>query len=439
MSVIGVINSDQGIAKTIESELAEINLSGDVMPSHADTHEILEYLNFDMPEVIIMNLSDANINTDYILKQIISDTWLHNFGIVGIFNKKTHDEKKLMQKLKKINLLNLFEYAKINSNLSKSINIILANRQIIFQREISDKLVEKISGSFEIDNDIMAVPSYTNLIAIALANQGYVDEEMKINTNISLSELIINGIEHGNCKITYREKAEYINNGGSIYELIAEKCKNSEIAKKRVVLEYEIFSDHSVFKIRDEGDGFDVKRYQEWIQKKNPYSLLGRGILMARGFSKRLSYNNKGNEATLLIEHKNVSVSSPAGFSDQQALHFKKSEIIFREGEESNFIYYILSGRYGVYHKNKKIGYITPSDIFMGEMSFLLNNQRSATVQAEKEGKLLKISKKQFISVIKKYPHYGIFLSRLIARKLARTNIATAHMMLRMSEYNKGI
>jgi hypothetical protein len=31
--------------------------------------------------------------------------------------------------------------------------------------------------------------------------------------------------------------------------------------------------------------------------------------------------------------------------------------------------------------------------------------------------------------VIKRYPHYGIFLSRLIAQKLARTNAATAHYM----------
>jgi hypothetical protein len=439
MSIIGVVNSDKEISKIIQAELRHFDLSGEVITSHVDTHEILEYLNFDMPEVVIMNLSDKNINVDYIIKQIIVDTWLHNFGIIGIYDKSLHQEKQLLEKLKKINLLNLFDFTKIKTNLAKSINIILENRQIIFQREISDKLVEKMSGSFEIDNDILAVPSYTNLLAIYLANQGYVDEEMKINTNIALSELIINGIEHGNCKITYREKAEFIQNGGSIYELISEKCKNPEVAKKRIVLEYEIFPDHSVFKIRDEGEGFDVKRYQEWIQKKNPFSLLGRGILMARGFSKKLSYNNKGNEASLVLEHKDVQIQSPAGFSDQEASHFHKGDIIFREGEESNFIYYILSGRYGVLHKNKKIGYITPADIFMGEMSFLLNNKRSATVKTEKEGKLLKISKKQFISVIKKYPHYGIFLSRLIARKLDRTNAATAHMMVKIAEHDKGI
>jgi CRP-like cAMP-binding protein len=62
-------------------------------------------------------------------------------------------------------------------------------------------------------------------------------------------------------------------------------------------------------------------------------------------------------------------------------------------------------------------------------MSFLLDNRRSATVRAEEDGKLIRISKKSFIKVIKRYPHYGIFLSRLIAQKLARTNAATAHYM----------
>ena len=56
-------------------------------------------------------------------------------------------------------------------------------------------------------------------------------------------------------------------------------------------------------------------------------------------------------------------------------------------------------------------------------MSFLLNNRRSATVRAEIDGKLLKISRKSFVTVIKEFPHYGIFLSKLLARKLVRANV----------------
>ena len=64
----------------------------------------------------------------------------------------------------------------------------------------------------------------------------------------------------------------------------------------------------------------------------------------------------------------------------------------------------------------------------MGEMSFLLNNRRSATVKAETYGRLIKISRKAFVSVVKKYPHYGIFLSKLLARKLVRANQMNARV-----------
>jgi CRP-like cAMP-binding protein len=59
----------------------------------------------------------------------------------------------------------------------------------------------------------------------------------------------------------------------------------------------------------------------------------------------------------------------------------------------------------------------------MGEMSFLLNHRRSASVVAEDSGKLIRISRKSFVQAMKNYPHYGIFLSKLLAQKLARSNV----------------
>ncbi len=436
MSVIGIISSDQKLNQLILKELGKDEAGGDSVSAHGETTDILEFLNFDIPEIVIINLADKNCDLENIITQIVADNWLHNFGIIGIYDKKSQSELELAEKLKKTNLLNLFESGKIPTTLLKTVRIIKANSQVIFQREISTTLVEKLSGSFELDNDLLSVPSYTNLLSIALFNKGFIDADMKTSFNIALTELLINAVEHGNCTISYAEKQEFIKKGGSIQDLVEEKCQDPQIARKRVVLEYEIQPSQSVFKVRDQGVGFNVQKYHEWIQKKNLYSLHGRGIMMARSLSKKLTYNAKGNEATLVIENKDVPFQSPLGFLHEAPVVFKKGDIVFTEGEESNHIYYVLSGKFSVFHKNKNIAFITPADIFLGEMSFLLNNTRSATVRAEKESKLIKISKKSFISVIKQYPHYGVFLSRLIARKLARTNTQTARMMIKLAEYS---
>jgi CRP-like cAMP-binding protein len=61
-------------------------------------------------------------------------------------------------------------------------------------------------------------------------------------------------------------------------------------------------------------------------------------------------------------------------------------------------------------------------------MAFLLNNKRTVTVTALTKGKLIKVSRKSFINVVRGYPHYGIFLSKLLARKLARANRENARL-----------
>ena len=425
---IGVLSSESHVNLSLEKELSRV-ASSDAISYHGETEQAIAYLNFEMPEIVIINFSDPVLDRSYIVGQIVADTWLHNFGIIGLFDKRRDEERALADSLKKLNMLNLFEIDRMSGNLSKAIDIIKDNRQVISQREVSDKFTDKVSGSLVIDNDVLAVPNYVNLLAIYLYNKGFMDEETKANLNVALRELILNGIEHGNCKITYEEKSAFLSSGRGIFDLVAEKCKDPKVAGKHVTLEYEIHQERSTFRVRDQGEGFDVRKYLASLATRDTTALLGRGIIMARGFCNKLSYNAKGNEAVLTVEHKPVDLASPQGFRGEEAVRFKRGDIVFREGELSNFVYYVLSGRFSVFHKKQHVGYVTPADIFLGEMSFLLDNRRSATVRAEEDGKLIRISKKAFINVIKSYPHYGIFLSRLIAHKLARTNATTARYM----------
>ncbi|MDR1373732.1 MAG: cyclic nucleotide-binding domain-containing protein, partial [Treponema sp.] len=118
-------------------------------------------------------------------------------------------------------------------------------------------------------------------------------------------------------------------------------------------------------------------------------------------------------------------------FSREQILLVKPGEIVIKEGEPSDYLYYISSGKYSVFHNQKKVGSLSPQDIFMGEMSFLLNQKRSASIKADTQGKLILLPRKNFINVIREYPHYGIFLSKLLAKRLVRSNDQNAALMSR--------
>ena len=435
MGVLGVINSDPEITRLIDDAASAAPARRYTPRYFSDEAAILEFLSYDLPELILINFSDPNINIEKIAFLIQNDTLILNFGIIGIFHSEKDKEESYLQKYKSINILSMMDISRIRTHLVKSIQIIEDNYQIIFQREFARSLLDGASGSFIIENDILAIPLYAGIGATILSQRGLINPEQKMQLQLALAELIVNAVEHGNCGITYEDKTAGMEKGLSVVELVAERCKDPAIRIKKVEFLWDIQAGHTNFVIQDEGEGFDVLLHMKKISSQNEFSLHGRGIKMASMFSSKLLYNKKGNQATLIIDHDDsIEHEVPKGFSQEQVRNFKAGDIVLHESEPSDYLYYIISGKYSVYHKAKKVGVLLPQDIFMGEIAFLLNQPRSATVRADEPGKLVPLSRKALVDIVRNYPHYGIFLSRLLARRLVRANEQNVELRKRATQ-----
>ncbi|MDR1893975.1 MAG: cyclic nucleotide-binding domain-containing protein [Spirochaetales bacterium] len=428
MAFLGIINSDPEIKKLTEMAFSKTPVSAyDEIRFFSNEDEIQEFLIYDLPEIVVINFSDPSVNLDRIVSLIKGDHSFLNFGIVGLFRHEQANEETILGKYKDLNVLTLLDNNRLRTHLPKNIQIIEENYQIIFQREFTKNLMDGGSGSFIIDNDLLAVPLFAGIGATIMAQRGLINPDNKMHLQLALGELIINAVEHGNCGISYDEKTASMENGFSVVDLVAEKCKNPDIAKKKVEFLWEIRNDKTLFTIRDEGNGFDVKAHLRKIAQQSDMSLHGRGIRMATMLSQELHYNAKGNQVTLVINHDSqIEGAVPEGFSQATTLNVKPGDIVFTENEPSDFLYYIVSGKFTVYHNEKPVGFLTPRDIFMGELAFLLNKKRTATVKADSRGKLIMVDRKSFVNVIRNYPHYGIFLSKLLAKRLIRSNAFNA-------------
>jgi hypothetical protein len=231
-------------------------------------------------------------------------------------------------------------------------------------------------------------------------------------------ELLTNALEHGNCGISFEEKTEWLMNGGNILSLIEEKNKNPDIAKKQIHIAYVIGRTKSKFVIRDEDEGFDWKSCLESSLEEDD-GMHGRGILLSKELVSNLSYNDVGNEVSFEIKNlKDVANVIPGIMVPFSTINYCDKQVVCRENEPTNDLFFIVSGRFAVYSGKKLVSVLTPSDMFIGEMAFLLNDTRSATVLSIGDGKLIKIPKNAFLNLIRKNPHYGIFLSKLLAQRL---------------------
>jgi anti-sigma regulatory factor (Ser/Thr protein kinase) len=416
--------SDKNIVERIRKVVEEDFQNEFLLQFPTSEKAILERLNFELPEMVIINFSDTGLSSDYLRDQILEDSWLHNFGIVGLYDRKTDKEEQILEANKDINLLTLIDFSRIESHLGKSLRIINSNRQLIFQGFLADKLVNRMTGSFQIDNqDYLVAPVYGGLLAISLVRMSKIPSEDRHSVQMALSELILNAIEHGNCGISYSEKTDWLATGESIFELITDRCKDPQTAVKKVSLEWDIDDETCRFTIRDQGSGFDVLAFRDKLKSDTRDRLHGRGIVMAQMVAHKLLYNKTGNQVSMIIKiNENVTHAAPAGFLGEEVIRVKAGDTLMRAGEFGDCIFYISSGKYTVYHRENPVGRITPADIFMGEMAFLLNNARSATVVADSPGQVIKIPRKSFIEVVKNYPQYSIFLAKILAQKLVRSN-----------------
>jgi len=287
------------------------------------------------------------------------------------------------------------------------------------------------TGSFVSDNDPMDILFYCNLITSYLYNTNRINDEGRAGIQGALMELLLNAVEHGNCKISYDEKTEWLSAGKNMLDLIAQKCRDPAALNKKVYISYDISNLRTRISVRDDGDGFDWRKRLEGELKAG---LHGMGIKLAESFVSSVSYNAKGNEASFEIANqRNATNTIPVIMQEQQVLNFEHKQIVCRENETTNDLYYIRSGKYAVYVQRKLVSVLTTNDIFIGEMSFLLNDRRAATIMAIGSGSLVKIPKIEFISLIRQHPHYGIFLSRLLAQRLARQSYQTVQIQRELS------
>lgn len=104
----------------------------------------------------------------------------------------------------------------------------------------------------------------------------------------------------------------------------------------------------------------------------------------------------------------------------------KQGEFVIKQGDPGRNLYIIVSGKVEVLgDENMNIAYLGKGEVF-GEMSLLSGNPVGASVQVLEPAMILFINAKNFRRVMDQYPSLQMYFTRLLARRLAKTNVERA-------------
>jgi hypothetical protein len=111
---------------------------------------------------------------------------------------------------------------------------------------------------------------------------------------------------------------------------------------------------------------------------------------------------------------------------------FARGTSIIRKGDPASNLYIIVSGRAEVMVDDTSIGFMGRGDVF-GEISLLIGTPAGATIRVAELVTVLFIYGKDFKKVLNMFPSLQMYFARLLAQRLARTNVE------RLEEFASGM
>lgn len=401
----------------------------------SNTEQIVNFIDYELPEIKVLDFNSKDIDSKKILSEIDGDPWLHYGGIIVIC--ENHKQVQEIAETKNVNIIIALTLSDFIRHFARLLRILYQNQQFLMNRGLQDTIGGQEVGSFICSDDPVDIQFYTNFLVSYLYNTNRISEDGRFSLQMALMELLTNALEHGNLEISYDEKSSWMNRGGEMLELIQKKANLPEFKNRRIHISYEIGKNVSHFAIRDDGKGFDWKTQLAKGKAENS-ELHGRGINLSSSLVKNLKFNDAGNEVSFEIENlRNATNSVPVVMKESEVINLTDKQLVCRENEASNDLFFIVSGRFAVYAGRKLVSVLTPNDMFIGEMAFLLNDRRSATVLAVGNCRLIRIPKGSFLAMIRKNPHYGIFLSKMLAQRLQKQTQKTIELQKKLSELEK--
>ena len=165
-----------------------------------------------------------------------------------------------------------------------------------------DHFISSIDNvTYTLPNELEWVNHLAFRIVRDIVSIGICSNDERLNVALGLIEIINNAIEHGNLGLTGEEKVALKSDGEGVYwEDLRRRAAMAPYNERKVTISVTVNSERACFTVTDDGDGFDTLTLPDPTDPANLFAPSGRGIMLARTFLDDVSYNDKGNQVTLI-------------------------------------------------------------------------------------------------------------------------------------------
>lgn len=150
---------------------------------------------------------------------------------------------------------------------------------------------------YELYNNLELLSAVVSELRQTVRDRSLFDDRDALRFATSVDEALLNAYYHGNLEVSSELRME---DAGSYHSLADERRTQEPYASRRIRLRLGITREHVSVSIGDEGPGFDASQLPDPTAPGFLERPCGRGLLLMKTFMDEVSFNEQGNEVTLL-------------------------------------------------------------------------------------------------------------------------------------------
>ncbi len=269
-----------------------------------DGEDALRQITSSPPDVILTDLRMPRMDGLELVKQVNEQS-----PEIPVVLVTAHGSEEIAAEALRVGATHYIPKANFAGRAHETINNVLEIAQERRQRKRLSQCWRRSEYFFELENDSDLISPLVARLQESLSEFSGTARANVIRVGVALHEAIRNAVHHGNLGLSSSLRE---GDGTEYYRLAAERSAQLPYRDRRVRIQVEESPDEVVYKIRDDGDGFDVSNFD--YDPTDPANLLrpsGRGLFLIRTFMDEVRFNEQGNEIILVHRRQQQPSAGP--------------------------------------------------------------------------------------------------------------------------------
>ena len=287
----------------VDDLVMDRRLAGGLLEKHedwtvlyaSDGKQALEQVERYQPDVVLTDMQMPEMNGLELVEAVKK-----NFPLVPVILMTALGSEEIAVQALQRGAASYVAKNKLATELIDTVEQVLHTRS---EECATVRLLECITESdyeFVLENDLGLLFSLVGFLREAIERMGGHEQNEQLRLGIALEEALLNAYYHGNLEV--KSELREIDHQ-AYFDLAKQRTQEPPYCDRRIFVRARISKKGVTYVIRDEGPGFDHSKIPDPTDPANIDRPCGRGLLLMRTFLDGVSYNERGNEVTLVKRH----------------------------------------------------------------------------------------------------------------------------------------